>query len=512
MTSDNVESMWRPAIAHLFVALAANVTVQLSEAHVATVALKATRSTYAPLAIDLSRSLSRASDSRKESFMALRKQNTHVSEESLSRASTIDRMRSMSQSIHAIQYYGEISVGTPAQIFKVIFDTGSGSLMVPGIKCASDACAPHKRFIPNASSTYIPIGWADQPLTPATDDFDRDTTVVKFAMGSAVGEYSRDRICLGVGVQPFCATADFVETIEESDNPFKTAEWDGIFGLGQAISDGDAVEFNIFQVLATNSTPPMHQPIFAVYLGRGIEDEAEITFGDVREERMAEPLTWVPVYEEGYWQFQFNDILVDGKPMSICKKYGERQCQGVLDTGSSLMMGPKGELVHLLKALGFLNDTQMNCTVEQKFPKLSFVIANKTFDMDPDDYMDRSQNGHKNGTESCWAHLMPVGDTGRGAIFVLGMPFMRVFYTAYDVKQKRIGFAKANHETKGVAINVKSAANEPLVALRPGGENLNGGKNATLSNKKKMHKKVAALSGNNLKVATPHAPTAAIKK
>merc|ERR1719316_1947451 len=147
-------------------------------------------------------------------------------------------------------------------------------------------------------------------------DLDRDTTVVKFAMGSAVGEYSRDRICLGVRSTPFCAMADFVETIEESNSPFKTAEWDGILGLGQAISDGGAVEFNIFGVLATNSTPPMHQPIFAVYLGRSIEDEAEITFGDIREERMASPLTWVPVYEEGYWQFQFSDILVGGKPMS----------------------------------------------------------------------------------------------------------------------------------------------------------------------------------------------------
>jgi hypothetical protein len=436
----------------------------------------------------------------------------HISEESLSRARAIDYMRSMSQSVHAIQYYGEISVGTPAQTFKVIFDTGSGSLMVPSVKCSSDACASHKRFNTNASSTYIPIGWADQPLERATDDFDRDTTVVKFAMGSAVGEYSRDRICLGVRSQPFCAMADFVETIEESNSPFKTAEWDGILGLGQAISDGDATEFNVFQVLATNSTPPMHQPIFSVYLGRGIEDEAEITFGDVRKERMASPLTWVPVYEEGYWQFQFSDIHVDGKPMSICKKYGARQCQGVLDTGSSLMMGPKGDLVHILMALGLVNDTQQNCTVRQKFPKLSFVIANKTFDMNPDDYMDRSQNGHQNGTESCWAHLMPVGDTGRGAIFVLGMPFMRVFYTAYDVKQKRIGFAQANHEEKGVNVNIKSAANEPLVALRPGGENLNGGRNATLSNKKRVHGKAAALSGTKLAMTNAHASNATVKK
>merc|ERR1719456_1314006 len=98
---------------------------------------------------------------------------------------------------------------------------------------------------------------------------DRDTQVVKFAMGDAVGQYSRDNVCLGSGSQTFCALADFVETIEESDNPFKDAEWDGILGLGQAASD--AAEFNVFAVLAANSTPSMHRPIFAVYLGRQIQ-------------------------------------------------------------------------------------------------------------------------------------------------------------------------------------------------------------------------------------------------
>lgn len=381
-----------------------------------------------------------------------------------SRDAAVAHARAASQRTHALQYYGQVAVGTPPQKFVVIFDTGSGHLMVPSVKCESPACARHKRFMANASSTAVAIGWADNPLVPAKDDDDRDTMVVNFAMGDAVGQYSRDRVCLG-GSKLFCATADFVETTEESDDPFKNADWDGVLGLGQSVSD--APEFNIFGVLASNSTPAMRQPVFAVYLGRELNDESEITFGDVREERMATPLTWVPVYEEGYWQFQFTDFLLNGKPMGLCKKYGQRQCQAVLDTGSSLMMGPQNDLVPLLTALQFPKSTHINCTEGQQFPKLGFMIAGKKFEMEPDDYMDRAwEVGQKKGQQSCWAHLMPIGDTGRGPIFVLGMPFLRAFYTAYDVKAKKIGIAVANHEKPKKPAPL-TAADAPLVAWAP---------------------------------------------
>ena len=68
------------------------------------------------------------------------------------------------------------------------------------------------------------------------------------------------------------------------------------------------------------------------------------------------------VQMSGYWQFQFDDITIDGKKTGTCgllpclgvlavvfgvqkcciMKYGVGKCQGVLDTGSSLMPHPKG--------------------------------------------------------------------------------------------------------------------------------------------------------------------------
>jgi len=335
--------------------------------------------------------------------------------------------------VHAIDYVGELTVGSPPQKFRVIFDTGSGALLVPSKRCTeSAACLNHRLYDANASSTSSQVAWLENATAAPANAFYRETLHNAFGSGEAYGQLARDNVCLGEGL---CGLANFVENLEETDKPFQTARWDAVLGLAPGISPAKA--YNLLDTLWAEHTLP--RPFFAFWLGRGLQDGAEVMFGDFDESRMTTPLKWVNVSDVGYWQISLADLTVGGEALNLgCACEG--CCQAVLDSGSSVMMGPSFVVGLLQKRL----NVSENCT-NRTFPTLGFKLkdsAGKThhLEMQADDYMDRETDA---GDDYCWAHLMPMGDTGRGPIFVLGMPFLRKFYTVFDIERKMIGFADA---------------------------------------------------------------------
>lgn len=362
---------------------------------------------------------------------------------------TISRMKML----HATQYYGEVSAGTPSQKFNVIFDTGSGQLLLPSAKCEDAACEKHRIFHAENSKTSSQIGWVDEPLKAIKEGDDRDVKAITFATGEVAGEYVRDNVCFGKGI---CAMADFLSLTEESDDPFKDAAWDGVLGLGLAISD--SAEFDVFGNMVRNMDKNhMAAPQFAMYLGMSMKDPAELTFGGYHKERIAkgEDVHWVPVSDPGYWQMKMDDIVFDDKEAGMCD--AKKGCQAVVDTGSSLLMGPASMVAKINKQL----DIKDNCTNFDKLPTLGFKINGKVLKLKPDDYLDKDKSG-------CWLSLMSVGDTGKGPLFVFGYPFIRKYYSIFDYKEKKMGFALADQsEQKATPKDLPGMETVPLVGVRP---------------------------------------------
>merc|ERR1719463_574246 len=84
--------------------------------------------------------------------MGFRRENLLFTRQALKHKSGHKQMHMM-EVIHKTAYWGTITMGTPPQEFKVIFDTGSGNLILPSKDCNMAGCNPHKKYSPKDSST-----------------------------------------------------------------------------------------------------------------------------------------------------------------------------------------------------------------------------------------------------------------------------------------------------------------------------------------------------------------------
>lgn len=325
---------------------------------------------------------------------------------------------------HASEYYGKISIGTPGQEFTVVFDTGSGNLLLPSKQCSDEPCTSHKRFDAAASSTAMSIAFADKPDKPVDKVGDRDVVTITFGTGEISGVFIKDIICVG----SICTHGDFVAATEESDEPFSLVPFDGIFGLSLP-QMSEAPHFNVLDCMIRDKV--LKSNMFAVFFGAADEEESEITFGEFNKARLASDLFWVPVSNPGYWQVEMEDIVVGGMRQALC----HGNCQVAVDTGTSLMAGPTDIINSLIGKLNVSND----CSNYKKLPDLGFLVGEHTLNLKPDDYIDKGEDG-------CSVALMTLDiPPPKGPLFIFGDPFLRKYYTVYDREELKVGFALAAH-------------------------------------------------------------------
>lgn len=344
-----------------------------------------------------------------------------------------------SRVVHKTAYYGDLEVGTPRQTFTVVFDTGSGNLMLPSTYCQSRACTMHRRFNRMDSSTAEDIE-ADGSLS--RKGAPRDQITVTFGTGEISGVFLRDDVCVG----SLCANMQFVGATEETDDPFTSFKFDGVLGLAlPEMSQGP--EFSVMDHLVHSKA--LKQPLFSVFLSDSDIEGSEITFGDIKAEHMASEMFWQPVSRPtGYWQVQIKDITINNKPQSLCA-----DCQVAVDTGTSQLAGPTDVIMQLASLLNVKSD----CSNFEDLPDLGFMIGEHILNLKPLDYVDK-------GPQGCEVSLMSLDvPPPNGPLFIFGDPFLRKYYTAYDRANNRLGFAAARHADLPVE---QSAA--LLVALNPG--------------------------------------------
>mmetsp|Transcript_121502 Transcript_121502/g.326311 ORF Transcript_121502/g.326311 Transcript_121502/m.326311 type:complete len:476 (-) Transcript_121502:150-1577(-) len=339
-----------------------------------------------------------------------------------------------SRSTYASEYFGELAIGTPQQVLRVVLDTGSGNLIVPSSECMSAACRNHTTFHANLSSTYSAVASAEGPpldraaaAAAAARGRSPDSVTITFGTGQVSGHFARDAVCLGF----MCADMNFISATNESDEPFKDVPFDGILGLAlPRLSEEQG--FSLVDALVKDGL--LRRGLFSVFFAdEESDEESEVLFGDLREEHMAGPLSWVPVANPGFWQVAMQDIAFNGESINICGS----GCQAALDTGTSLLAGPARLVRLLVDRLRVAAD----CSNFDSLPDLGFIIGGQVLSLKPGEYVDRSEEG-------CVLGLMALdipAPRGGPPLFILGDPFLRKFYTVYDRERLRVGIALAHH-------------------------------------------------------------------
>jgi len=307
------------------------------------------------------------------------------------------------------QFYGPISVGTPAQNFNVIFDTGSSNLWVPSKSCKN--CGTKPKYDSAKSSTYAKNGSAFN---------------IQYGSGPVAGFVSNDVATVG---SLTVKNQDFAEITDVSGlgAAFKAGKFDGIMGLAfPSISVN-----HITPVFNNMVDQKLLDPVFAFYLSNKDGVDGELDLGGIDKNHFSGSLQYVPVSSETYWEVALDGISIEGKSVTKVTK-------AIVDTGTSLLAGPVEEVKAIAKLVGATPLVKGEYIIPCNGGKpIVITLGGKDYEMLPGDVVIPD------------AQLCIFGMVGidipapAGPLWILGDPWIRKYYTVFDYGQKQLGFALA---------------------------------------------------------------------
>ncbi|CAH8552301.1 unnamed protein product [Schistosoma rodhaini] len=351
------------------------------------------------------------SPSKKISMYQWKKQNTSILEQLIN--------------YENFQYYGEISVGTPPQKLRVLFDTGSTDTWFASRNCwfLDIFCWMFSFYDSSKSSTYVADG----------SSFD-----VTYLDSNYSGFWSLDNIRIGSLV---IRNQAFAEMRNIFSLDYFTNKYDGIIGMSsRRISKFGKIP--MFPNLLANSVNM--DPIFSFYLNQenGAPIGGEMVLGGVNPEYFEGDFEYMPTVYNNIWAVGMSSLIIKG--VELCN-----ECTATIDTGTSVILGEREQVTRINSLLGVsyhvIGRNVLDCSRIDMLPPIEFIFQKRKYILLPQHYVVK---------EHLWLGTMcsspfEADDSLPSNVWILGDVFMRRFYTVFDFGQKRIGLTYVTNKKNG---------------------------------------------------------------
>jgi hypothetical protein len=366
-------------------------------------------------------------------------------------------------------YSATLTVGKPPQEFRVAFDLGGGTMVLPSKDCTDPACLERRRYNKWASDTAEDIQANGQlvearvhkTLLRRRDRGSLGLHSIDVGSGQVKGTFVREEICVqseGDGVEdndPRCFPLAILTATMMTDMPFMLEPYDGTVGLGLK-GMSLSMEFNFLSSFKQGYGSAIPTNSFGLHIGSD-SDGGEITFGGYDMKRLTHPLKWARVADpnDGRWQVAISAIRIGNQTLDVCR---DHECIAALDYSSSLLSAPTslvGGLEETLKNLALPSGFGDGCQ-HVAIPDLHFELSNDlTLTLPAEDFVNDFGGSKKtlaSPIASCQPHLVRQHDEGSVPlgpnVFILGEATLRRYYTFFDADSLQVGFSLAASQPK----------------------------------------------------------------
>jgi len=338
---------------------------------------------------------------------------------------------------NSVQYSADLVLGH--QTLPVIYDTGSFEIIVLSTLCKT--CRSSSIYDSKQSSSFMNAGGV--------------TAEHLFGSGPVVSEKGFETVSLGNTGSPYVATSmPFWQVISHEIAVWNSgAHFSGIVGLGfpdhvpKGFSAENADTITMLAAMGINT--------FALCLERGRPSAPGwlSTGPSVEKEMNTSPFHRLSVVGKVHWGVRMSSFYANGiGTFNPCNP----SCGAIIDSGTSLIAVPPSAqpLVSMLTSM-----IKLDCSNLAQLPVLEFQLDGKLIRLPPAAYVmqvrqrtwDNStiwrtvkKNTRPNMVYKCQAAFMNIDkESSHGPVWILGMPFLRYYYTVFDRAAKTIHVASA---------------------------------------------------------------------